>query len=163
MADPVGNYNFRVRLLDAAATLIAGVAGLFGVELSDDAGFSECRGIEGTLQLQEYPEGGVNDRVHRFPTRMTWSNITLQRGVGLTPQLWDWYKAYLEGRGKRRDGLITLLNDQRNPVMVWKFKRGIPVKWTGPTLSGNGREVAIETLEIAHEGLEVEPGPGLFG
>jgi phage tail-like protein len=161
--DPIGNYNFRVRLLDAANILVGAVAGLLGIDVDYDAGFSECRGLEGTLQLQEFPEGGVNDRVRRFPTRMSWSNISLQRGVGLTPQLWDWYKAYLEGRGKRRDGMITLLNDRHDPVMVWKFKRGLPVKWTGPTLTGRGSEVAIETLEIAHEGLEVEPGPGLFG
>jgi phage tail-like protein len=85
------------------------------------------------------------------------------RGAGLSPQLWDWYFSYIRGTGKRRDGLIMLLNDTREPVMVWKFKRGLPVKWTGPTLSGRGNEVAIETLEIAHEGLEVQPGPGLFG
>jgi phage tail-like protein len=86
---------------------------------------------------------------------MTWANISLQRGVGRSEDLWDWYFSYLQGRGKRRDGLIMLLN--------WKFKRGLPVKWSGPTLTGTGREIAIETLEIAHEGIEVQPGPGLFG
>src|SRR5262245_60670188 len=107
--DPVGNYNFRVRLLDAADVLVGAVAGALGLEGSPDAGFSGCRGLEGTLQVQEYPEGGLNDRVRRFPTRMTWSNITLQRGVGLTRELWDWYASYLQGRGKRRDGLVILM------------------------------------------------------
>jgi phage tail-like protein len=161
--DPVGNYNFRVRLLDTATILVGAASNLLGIEASADAGFSDCRGLEGTLQLQDHSEGGLNDRVRRFPTRMSWSNIDLQRGVGLTPELWDWYFSYIRGRGKRRDGLILLLNDQRSPVMVWKFKRGLPVKWTGPTLVGKGNDIAIETLEIAHEGLEVQPGPGLFG
>jgi phage tail-like protein len=164
MADgPVGNYNFTVKLLDASATVIGAVGGLFGVEVSPDAGFSECRGLESTLQLQDFPEGGRNEAVLHFPTRMTWSNITLQRGVGRSEDLWDWYFSYLQGRGKRRDGLIMLLNDQRETVVVWKFKRGLPVKWTGPTMTGTGREIAIEALEIAHEGIEVQPGPGLFG
>jgi phage tail-like protein len=160
--DPVGAYNFRVRLLDAANILVSAFAGVLGMEVTADAGFSECRGLVGTLQVQDYSEGGLNDRVRHFPTRISWDNISLQRGVGLTPDLWDWYFSYVQGSGKRRDGLIILQNDQRAPVMVWKFKRGLPVKWTGPTLMGRGNELAIETLEIAHEGLEVQPGPGLF-
>ena len=161
--NPVLNYNFEVRLLNSATLLISGVAGLLGIDVSPAAGFSECRGLEGTWQLQDYPEGGNNNTVRHFPTRVTWSHITLSRGVGLSDELWDWYFSYIRGNGKRRDGLIMLLNSQRDPVMVWKFKRGLPVKWTGPTMSGRGNEVAIEMMEIAHEGLEVQPGPGLFG
>jgi phage tail-like protein len=160
---PVANYNFEVRLLDSATVLVSAAANLFGIDTSPDAGFSEVRGLEGTWQLQDYPAGGVNGGVLRFPTRITWTNITLMRGVGLSKDLWDWYSSYVKGTGKRRDGLIMLLNDQREHVMVWKFKRGLPVKWTGPTLTGRGNEVAIESLEVAHEGLEVQPGPGLFG
>jgi phage tail-like protein len=160
---PVANYNFEVRLLDSATILVSAAANLFGIDTSPDAGFSEVRGLEGTWQLQDYPPGGVNGGVLRFPTRITWTNITLMRGVGLSKDLWDWYSSYVKGTGKRRDGLIMLLNDRREHVMVWKFKRGLPVKWTGPTLTGRGNEVAIESLEVAHEGLEVQPGPGLFG
>jgi phage tail-like protein len=160
---PVPNYNFTVRLLDATEMLVGAIAGLIGANVHVDAGFSECRGLEGTLQVQDYPEGGLNDRVRKFPTRMAWSNITLQRGVGLSRDLWDWYFSYIRGQGRRRDGLVMLLDDQRTPVMVWRFKRGLPVKWTGPNLVGRGNEVAIETLEITHEGLEVQAGPGLFG
>ncbi len=83
--------------------------------------------------------------------------------MAINRNLWDWFSAYAEGTGRRRDGLIMLLNDQRDPVAVWKFKRGIPVKWTGPTLSGRGNEVAIESIEIAHEGIDLQAGPGLFG
>lgn len=162
LTQPIGNYNFAVRLLDAASMLVSGIASLFGVTVTADAGFSEVRGLEGTLQVQEHPEGGTNNRVLKFPTRMTWSNITLSRGVGLSSEMWDWYADYYNGRGMRRDGLIVLMNDAREPVMFWKFKRGLPVKWTGPQLTGKGNEVAIESLEIAHEGLEVQLGPGLF-
>lgn len=163
LGQPIASYNFMVRLLDASHLLLGAIGGLFGKEMTADAGFSECRGLEGTLQTQDYPEGGLNDRVRKFPTRMTWSNITLQRGVGLSRDLWDWYFSYMRGEGRRRDGLVMLLNDQRQPVLVWRFTRGLPVKWTGPTLNALTSQVAIETLEIAHEGLEVQAGPGLFG
>ena len=162
-SDPVGNYNFEVRLLDSATLLVSAIGGLFGLDVSPAAGFSEVRGLEGSWQLQDYPEGGANGGVRRFPTRVTWTNISLMRGVGLSKEMWDWYVSYIQGTGKRRDGLIMLLNDQRSPVIVWKFKRGLPVKWSGPTMTGRGNDVAIETLEVAHEGLEVQPGPGLFG
>jgi phage tail-like protein len=156
--DPVGNYNFAVRLLDSAEAATAP-----GLNVQADAGFSECRGLEGKLELHDQPEGGLNDRVRRFPTRMTWGNLTLQRGVGLSRDFWQWFTSYAEGAGSRRDGLVMLLNDERQPVAVWRFKRGLPVRWTGPTLSGTGNEVAIETLEIAHEGLEAQPSLGLGG
>jgi phage tail-like protein len=160
--DPINGYNFAVRLLDAASMLVTAVGSLFGAHVTADAGFSECRGLEGQLQIEEQPEGGRNDRVLRFPTRMRWSNITLQRGVGLSPDLWAWYASYASGQGTRRDGLIVLMNDAREPVMFWKFTRGLPVRWTGPTLNARAGELAIESLEIAHEGLTVQPGPGLF-
>jgi phage tail-like protein len=161
--EPVGAYNFMVRLLDTSNLLLGVIGTLTGQEIAADAGFTECRGLEGTLQLQEYPEGGLNDRVRKFPTRMTWSNLTLQRGVGLSPDLWDWYASYIGGTGRRRDGLVILLNGQRSPVLVWRFIRGLPVKWSGPTLNAQTSQLAIETLEIAYEGLEVQAGPGLFG
>ena len=67
--------------------------------------------------------------------------------------LWDWYYGFVEGRGKRRDGLIVLQNERRLPVSTWNFKRGLPAKWTGPAFNAEASELAIETLEIAHEGL----------
>ena len=54
---------------------------------------------------------------------------------------------------KRKDGLIVLMDAQHIPHNLWTFKRGFPVKFEGPTMKGAGNEVAIESLEIAHEGL----------
>ncbi len=163
MSAPVANYNFEVRLLDSAAKIVTGVGKLFGADVPVDAGFKECSGLEGTLQVEPYPEGGRNDTTLQFAGRMEWSHITLTKGAGTSAAMWDWYKSFIAGRGKRRDGLIVLHNDLRQPVLTWKFKRGLPVRWSGPTLDAQGRDVAIETLEIAHEGLTVQPGPGLFG
>jgi len=118
------------------------------------AGFAECSGLESTLEVEEYKEGGVNDRVHRFPSRFSFANITLKRGITLDPMLRDWHLSLLRGRTQRRDGLIVLLNEQRLPVLAWKFERGLPVKWTGPGLNASQSGASIETLEIAHEHLE---------
>ncbi|MGD2205801.1 MAG: phage tail protein [Anaerolineae bacterium] len=118
------------------------------------AGFSECSGLESTLEVEEYQEGGINDRVHKFPSRFTFGNITLKRGMTTDNTLAKWHFSLLQGTVERRDGLILLLNEAQEPVLAWKFERGLPVKWTGPGLNAASSEVAVETLEIAHERLE---------
>jgi phage tail-like protein len=115
-------------------------------------GFSECSGLEMSLKVEEYREGGRNSTVLKFPTRVEWSNITLKKGIG-GPALWDWHYGFVEGQGKRRDGIIALLTDLRVPHNIWYFRRGLPVKYTGPTLNATQNNVAIESIEIAHEGI----------
>jgi phage tail-like protein len=67
--------------------------------------------------------------------------------------LWNWFDSVAQGNLQRAAGSITLLDEQRNPVLVWKFKRGWPCKYEGPYLNAKTSEIAIETLEISHEGL----------
>jgi phage tail-like protein len=148
--DPVLGCNFLVSLIDSGSTLAVVASAVAPAVLG---GFSECSGLEGSLQVEEYKEGGRNDALRKFPTRAQWGNITLKRGVTANAGLWDWYYGFVRGRGRRRDGLIVLQSDERAPVAVWRFARGFPVKWTGPTLNAAQGAVAIEALEIAHEGL----------
>jgi phage tail-like protein len=91
--DPFPAFNFYVTLIDtsstlatlsAAASLVGAGAVATGVDLAPAAGFSECTGLEATLQVEEYNEGGENRFVHKFPTRMTYSNIVLKRGVSFS-------------------------------------------------------------------------------
>lgn len=142
LRDPVPAFNFLVQLIESNGAL------------RSVAGFSECSGLESTLEIEEYQEGGVNDRVHKFPSRFTFENLTLKRGVTLDPTLRHWHQSLLRGETQRRDGLIILLSEQRLPVLAWKFERGLPVKWSGPALSATQSEASIETLEIAYERLE---------
>jgi phage tail-like protein len=130
--DPVLGCNFLVSLIDSGSTLAVAAAGVAPAVLG---GFSECSGLESSLQVEEYKEGGRNDALRKFPTRTQWGNITLKRGVTADTGLWDWYYGFVRGRGRRRDGLIVLQNDLRAPVAVWRFCRGLPVKWTGPTMN----------------------------
>ena len=149
--DPLGAFNFFLTLVDGpdfAGTLL-NAAKQFSV-----AAFSECSGIDAAMEVLEYREGGVNDFVHKFPTRATYPNLMLRRGVvPVNNDLWTWHREFVEGRGRRRDGLIYLLNEARLPARIWKFTRGLPVKWTGPTLNAAQSAVAIEAIEISHEGL----------
>ena len=99
-------------------------------------GFTECRGLESWLDFETYLEGGVNDRVHRFPTRMAYSNITLVRGVGFGEDLWLWHEEFQKGEGTRRDGLIILQdNFGAAESRPGRFSNGLPIKWTGPAFN----------------------------
>jgi phage tail-like protein len=155
--DPLPAFNFYIALIDASDISSALLSGVTGFLLG---GFSECTGLESTLEVEEYKAGGVNDRVHRFPSRMSYSNITLKRGVGFGEQLWLWHEEFIKGEGARRNGLIVLANEQRIPIKIWTFDRGIPVKWSGPSFNASASEVAVESIEIAHEKLELLMSPG---
>ena len=159
--DPALGHNFMISLLDSTSVLTpASPPALAGILDSAVGGFSECSGLELTLQAEEYKEGGNNGSVLKFASRATWSNITLKRGVTANAELWQWHFSFVEGRGKRRDGVIVLLDGARLPVQVWYFRRGLPVKYSGPSLNAAQHAVAIESIEIGHEGIYQVSGGG---
>jgi phage tail-like protein len=159
--DPLLAFNFQVSLMASSEATLGGAlttVTLSSVGLTAVAGFSECSGLEGTLDMAEHMAGGVNGGVLRFPTRMKWSNLVLKRGLGRGRELMDWYYGFAEGRSARRDGVITLQNERWEPHTVWAFRRGLPARYSGPALEAGRSSVAIESLEIAHEGLSLVPG-----
>lgn len=141
-SDPLPGFNFAVQLLEP------------GGQSRVVAGFSECSGLDATLEIQEYQEGGVNDRVHKFPARFTFGTISLRRGISVDSTLRDWYQSLLRGETARRDGLIILLNEAREPLLAWRFEGGLLVKYSGPQLNAATSELATEVAEISHERLE---------
>jgi phage tail-like protein len=154
--DPLGAYNFYLTLLDSHAT----VGTLITVALNYFvAGFSECSGIEASFEVMDLKEGGLNSHVWKLPVRASHANITLKHGaIYAYDDLWDWHYGWVQGKGTRKDGLIVLKDNSGRPAKIWKFKRGIPMKWSGPALNASQSNVAIEALEIAHEGLEMQLG-----
>ena len=80
----------------------------------------------------------------------------MKRGITKDLELWNWRKTVLNGATVRKEGSITLLNESRQPVLRWNFRAGWPIKWEGPSINATENEISIETLEIAHEGLEME-------
>lgn len=153
--DPPLNYNFVIAMADTSSfgsALLSGAASLLGDVLL--GGFAECSGLEMTQSDEKLKEGGRNGTELRFPTRTSWSNLVLKRGVSRISQSgWDWLYGFGDGKVKRMDGVVMLLDAQHLPHNIWTFKRAFPVKFTGPTLNATGHEVAVETLELAHEGL----------
>ena len=136
--DPFKAFNFLVE--------IEGVA---------RAAFSEVSGLESETAVIEYRVGSEKvNWVRKLPGLTKFANITLRRGVTQDADLWNWRKSVVEGSIDRRNGSIVLLDDKRNEVVRWNFRSGWISKWEGPTLNAKTNEVAIETIEIAHEGLE---------
>ncbi len=119
--------------------------------------FSEVSGIQAEADPIEYREGTDPDSVvHRLPGLRKFSNIVLKRGIIGDLTLWNWMQNTLQGTVQRASMAIMLLDENQNEVMRWNFIRAWPCKWTGPALNAKSNEVAIETLEICHEGLEIE-------
>ena len=159
---PAMGYNFVVSLLDTssggalAKSIIFSAVGDLAI-----GGFQECSGLDLSLEFESYKEGGLNGHYLQFPTRSNWGQITLKKGVGALTALWDWSYSFVEGKGKRRDGLIILLSDLHVPNNIWYFRRGLPAKYTGPTMNAQQNAVAIEAMTIAHEGIYQVPYVGL--
>lgn len=119
------------------------------------AGFQDCSGLDTSQDPIEYREGSEGHlTVRKLTGLVKYSNITLKGGMTDDAQLWDWRKNIMSGKDDRKNGSIILLDSMGQEKLRWNFREGWPTKWTGPTFNAKGNEVAIETLEIAHEGLE---------
>lgn len=124
------------------------------------AGFSECAGLAVETKVLEYQEGGRNEAILKFPEASTYGNVTLKRGVTAANDLLAWQLDVVEGRfevnGRAGGGpnvAIELQDEKGETVRRWNLVRPFPVKWLGPDLKAAAAEVAIETLELAHEGI----------
>lgn len=121
-------------------------------------GFSEVSGLTQEAQAIEYRDGAMQDFSSiKMPGLRKFSNIVLKRGIIKSDNDFaKWLSEIKMNTVTRRDVLISLLNEKHEPVMVWKVHQAFPVKVEGPALKATGNEVAIESIELAHEGLEVQ-------
>ncbi|MFN8393225.1 MAG: phage tail protein [Bacteroidia bacterium] len=121
-------------------------------------GFSEVSGLTRETQVIEYRDGLSKEyNVSKMPGIPKFGNITLKRGIVKgDANFKDWYNTIALNTVERRTITIKLLDEEHNPTVTWTVKNAFPVKMDGPGLKATGNEVAIETLEIAHEGLTVE-------
>jgi phage tail-like protein len=143
--DPYGGYNFEI--------LINGI--------SDDGtavrgSFAEASGIEVEIQPIEYRNGAEDITVRKIPGLKKFPNLVLKRGILGDVALWNWIQEAMDGKVRRTEGAIVLLDENKQEVMRWNFKRGWPCKWTGPGLNAKNNEIGMETLEICHEGIELD-------
>lgn len=158
--DPVLAYNFTISLLNSSSSLAKAVTTIAIGSVIDEpvGGFNECSGLEMSLEVEEYNEGGNNGTVLKFPSFVKWQKLVLKSGLTRGTVLWDWFYGFVEGKVQRKDGLITLHNEKHEAHTVWGFKRGLPVRYQGPQLNAQQSNVAFESIEIEHEGLYQLPG-----
>ncbi|GCE44110.1 MULTISPECIES: phage tail protein [Rhodococcus] len=117
-------------------------------------GFAECTGLQLETEVQEYAEGGLNDRLHKFATRTKQSPIVLKKGI-VDRRLWDWFFEVSQGKAQFLDGSVIIRDEAgTGTVAEWQLRRAFPSKWSGPDLNASQSAVAIETLELTHNGLE---------
>jgi phage tail-like protein len=121
-------------------------------------GFSEASGLNIETEAIEYRDGNNPDySMQKMPGLKKFDNITLKRGIfNGDNEFYEWLNTIKLNKVERRDLMISLLNEEHEPVMVWKVQNAFPVKIEAPDLKADGNEVAIESLEIAHEGLTIE-------
>ena len=153
---PLPGYRFVVTLYSGDTYLPPEQAD--SVPLVTQGFFREVSGLGGELEVKDYAEGGANDFVHKLPVRHSWSQISLRTGVVRDLGLWEWYRAGLTmSLGARRDGAILLMSPQGVAQVGWVFRGGLAAKYTGPELNAEQGAIAIEGLDIAHEGLTRYP------
>jgi phage tail-like protein len=128
--------------------------------------FTEAQGMEVSIEVEAFEEGGVNGYVHHLPGRMTWPNLVLKRGVTETDNLFDWVKRCSgdgftgEGNKITRSTLaVTLVSASGERLRSWNFEGAFPVKWTGPSFAASTDELAMEELEIVHHGFQAPKKP----
>jgi phage tail-like protein len=141
--DPLRNFNFLVE--------IGGIT---------QAGFSDCTGFGASSDPIEYREGNENPNtdpktMRKLPGMTKYNNITLKWGLTDSKELYDWYRRISKGIVDRKNGSIVVLDTEGNEKVRWNFINGWPTKWDGPDFTARGSEVAIENLEITHEGIEL--------
>jgi phage tail-like protein len=137
--DPYGDFNFLVE--------IDGIT---------RGAFQEVGGLDSSVDVMEYREGGDVTAMRKLPAMTKYSNITLKRGVTDDVELYEWHRQWVDGdpAAPRKNGSIVLLDRQGQEQARWDFVNAWPTRWTGPALNAEGTDVAVESLELAHEGIK---------
>lgn len=133
---PHGKFNYKVEI--------------DGLEAG---GFSEVTGFDASIDVIEYREGDMTQTPLKIPGLKKYGNITLKQGLVDSMVLYEWMTAGLEGYVERKTLTITLLDIAGSPAASWQIINAWPVKYTAPDFNATSSEVAIESLEIAHEGM----------
>jgi phage tail-like protein len=120
--------------------------------------FSEVSGLEIEIPPIEYRDGASPEyAVQKMPGLKKYGNVVLKRGIVQGDgEFFDWFKTIRSNTVERRDVTISLLNEDHEPAVIWKVANAWPCKITAPDLKATGNEVAIESLELCHEGLTIE-------
>lgn len=136
---------------------------MFGVEIEGQSVgvFSECKGLNMEREVEEYREGGANDLIMQFPGRIKVGRLTLRRGVQTNSGLWDWFNiGIVTGQVKKVNMSVKVFQRARTPdepdfrvIQRWDLTSCWPVKYDGPELTADSIQPAVESIEVAWDGL----------
>lgn len=115
--------------------------------------WTKCEGLGLEYDVFEYREGGQNGFVHRLPGRAKYANVKLSRPIDKHSAKVAQWMATLQGEATRETAEIAVLDPVGDVVATWNLAGVFPARWTGPTLDVAGNQVAIETLELVHNGF----------
>jgi phage tail-like protein len=116
--------------------------------------FSECSGLEATMEPKLIKEGGRNYGAAQRSGPVSFSNVILKRGMTSSQDLWKWFELVTRGGyAQRLSAVITVLDVAGEPALGWKLERAMPVKFKAADLNARGTDVGVEELHLAHEGL----------
>lgn len=135
--DPFRNFRFRVE--------IDGIT---------QAGFSEVTGFDATIEPVEYREGTDPKHVRKLNGMVKYGNITLKWGITDSMEIYDWFYSCAEGYAERKNIAITAIDEAGNDKARWEIVNAWPTKYDPPDFNAKGNEIAIESLEIVHEGMK---------
>ena len=114
--------------------------------------FTEVTGLSAEVETLTYSEGGMNEFQHKLPTRVKYPNLVLKRGMTTKSDLQRWFqKSHTEA--ERTTISLTMLDQGGETMRTWSFENAYPIKWTGPNFNAAQSALAVEQIEIAHEGM----------
>jgi len=142
---PYPSYNFQLY-----------VTGIVDDKQAVSAAFSEVSGLQVEVKVIEYRDGSDEPFMRKGRGLSAYQNLTFKRGVTGHMEFWQWLEQGTKGDVARSPGGVILLNEDREPVMTWTFEDAWPTKYVGPTFNAKNSEIAMETLEIAVERLEID-------
>jgi phage tail-like protein len=121
-------------------------------------GFTEISGLDVETEVIEYRDGASPEYSKmKIPGMQKFGNVTMKRGVFASDNdYFDWWNTVSLNIIERRDVTVSLLNEAHEPVVVWKIKNAWPAKIGSTDLKADGNEIAIESIELAHDGLSIQ-------
>jgi len=121
-----------------------------------EAQFQSVSGLSVDIELEEFAEGGENRFKHKLPVKTKFPNLVLKRGILVNSSVIDWCRDAIENfTFSPQDILVTLLNEERKPLMTWNVVRAIPVKWSVEEFNAQESKMAVETIELAYNYFNV--------
>ncbi len=120
------------------------------------AGFIEATIGDSSQDPIEYREGNEPPTVRKIPGLIKYGNVSFKWGITDSMELYTWRKLVEQGKMKdaRRNIAIVVLDEEGNPATRWEVREAWPSKYDAPSMNATGNDIAVESLEIAHEGME---------